>query len=93
MSPPAALVIALTNTQTVFALVLDARGVFASAFGPLLLLSEWGKRVSERAAIQLMAVGVGTFYLWSLYGRTEIYAIAPAWGAVMLMYLLLRNRW
>jgi Na+/proline symporter len=87
-----ALVIALTNSKTVFALVLDAWGVFASAFGPLLFLLASGRKIGEKSAISLLLSGTAAFYLWSLYGWSDLYAIAPAWAVSMGLYSLLRFR-
>jgi Na+/proline symporter len=87
-----ALAIALTNNKTVFALVLDAWGIFASALGPLILLLALGKKLTENESLLLLATGGLTFYLWTLYGWSAIYAIAPAWAAVFLLYLFVRYR-
>jgi sodium/proline symporter len=87
-----ALVIALTNSKTVFALVLDAWGVFASAFGPLLFLLASGRKIGEKSAVALLLTGAATFYLWSLYGWSTLYAIAPAWAVSLGLYSLLRFR-
>ena len=84
-----ALAIALSGNQSVFKLVMDAWGVLASAFGPLLTLLALGRRPSEKASITMVAVGAATFYLWSLYGVGDVYAVAPGFllgitvGAVM----------
>ena len=87
-----ALVIALTNNKTIFALVLDAWGVFASALGPLIFLLAIGQKISEKSAISLMMLGILVFYLWSLYGWSTLYAIAPAWLVVIFSYLFIKDK-
>ncbi|MFT7878951.1 MAG: sodium/proline symporter [Sulfurimonas sp.] len=86
-----ALIIALTNNKTIFALVLDAWGVFASALGPLIFLLAIGQKISEKTAITLMMLGIAVFYLWSLYGWSTLYAIAPAWLVVIVAYLFIKG--
>lgn len=83
-----ALALALSNSRTVFSLVLDAWGVFASAFGPLLFLLALGRNVSEKEGLFLLLAGASLFYLWNLYGSPTLYAIAPAWAGSLLLYLL-----
>jgi sodium/proline symporter len=87
-----ALLIALGNSETVFALVLDAWGVFASVFGPLVFLLALGKKISEKESLILLFTGAAAFYLWSLYGWSTMYAIAPAWGIVLGAYLIIGFR-
>ncbi|GAB6041772.1 sodium/proline symporter [Endothiovibrio diazotrophicus] len=73
-----ALAIALSDNHSVFDLVMDAWGVLAAAFGPLLTLLALGRRPSERVSIATLVLGAATFYLWSLYGPGDLYAVAPA---------------
>ena len=87
----AALAIALANSKSIFALVLDAWGVFGSTLAPLIFLQAVSGRIGERQALLLLGVGAATFYLWSLYGASNLYAIAPAWAAVMGTYALMRG--
>ncbi len=84
----AALGIALGNNKTVFELVLDAWGLFASAFGPLVFLYAVGRDPGENRSVLLLLAGAAAFYLWSLYGWSTLYAIAPAWAVVMLFYAI-----
>lgn len=86
-----ALFIALTNNKTIFALVLDAWGVFASALGPLLFLLTSGQKISERTSLFLMLLGIVVFYLWSTFGWSTMYAIAPAWFIVLGVYFLMHT--
>jgi sodium/proline symporter len=82
----AALLFAIGNSQTIFALVLDAWGVFGAALAPLILLLSLGKKMSEAQMILLLFTGLTTFFAWNAYGSPLLYAIAPAWFAVMLVY-------
>jgi Na+/proline symporter len=87
-----ALIIAITNNKTIFALVLDAWGVFASALGPLIFLLATGQKFSEKTALLLMFVGIIIFYLWSNYGYTNVYAIAPAWLIVLTIFYIINEK-
>lgn len=86
-----ALIIALTNNKTIFALVLDAWGVFASALGPLIFLLALGQKITEKTAIMMILLGIAVFYLWSIYGWSTVYAIAPAWLVVIATYIFIKN--
>lgn len=59
-----ALVIALTNNQSVFNLVIVSWATLASSFAPLLLLYVLGEKPSERAAILLIITGLITALIW-----------------------------
>ncbi|MFT7824298.1 MAG: sodium/proline symporter [Sulfurimonas sp.] len=86
-----ALIIALTNNKTIFALVLDTWGVFASALGPLIFLLALGQKITEKTSLLLMFLGMIVFYLWSIYGWSTLYAIAPAWLMVIVVYLFIKK--
>ena len=87
-----ALAIALSGNQSVFKLVMDAWGVLASGFGPLLTLLALGRRPSEGASIVTLLIGATTFYLWSLYGPGDIYAVAPAFLLSLAVGAVLAGR-
>ncbi|MDD5359451.1 MAG: sodium/proline symporter [Sulfurovaceae bacterium] len=84
-----ALLIATLNNKTIFALVLDAWGVFASTLGPIIFLLAKGHKISENKALILMFVGIVSFYGWNFFGTSTIYAIAPAWLIVFILYYIL----
>lgn len=86
----AALIIALTNNKTIFALVLDAWGVFASALGPLIFLLASGQKITEKTSLLLMFLGMIVFYLWSIYGWSALYAIAPAWFVTLTLFVFIK---
>ncbi|MCF7820832.1 MAG: sodium/proline symporter [Mariprofundaceae bacterium] len=85
-----ALALSLSNNQSVFALVLIAWGLLASAFAPLLTLYALGHRPSEKAAITIMGAGISAFLLWRELGLSEIaYEIMPAIVTGLSTYYLL----
>jgi SSS family solute:Na+ symporter/sodium/proline symporter len=59
-----ALGIAMSETQSVFQLVILSWSTLASAFAPLLTIYAIGRRISEGAAIAAMIVGVAAALLW-----------------------------
>lgn len=88
-----ALWLSLSNSQSVFALVLIAWGLLAAAFAPLLTLYALGHRPSEKIAIIVMAAGVATFFLWRELGLSGIaYEIMPAISAGFIVYFLVSKR-
>ncbi|MDH5721089.1 MAG: sodium/proline symporter [Spirochaetia bacterium] len=73
-----AVFIALTDNKTVFALVLDAWGMLASAFAPLIVLYSLKKEVSENAALSMLLTGLFGFILFNKAGfGSLIYSAAP----------------
>ncbi len=84
-----AMFIALTGTESVFALVLDAWGLLGSAFAPLVIIHAAGQRVSQPLAISMVIGGVGAFLLWQQSGLgNDIYSVAPGMLAGIIVYLL-----
>lgn len=87
------LALSLTESRSVFALVLIAWGLLAAAFAPLLTIYALGHRPSEKAAIAVMGAGVSAFFLWRELGLSEIaYEIMPAIIAGIGIYFLLPKR-
>ncbi len=66
-----ALVIALAETRSVFALVILAWSTLASAFAPLLIVKARGHRPAEATALAMMAVGVAAAIGWRQTGLHE----------------------
>ena len=84
-----AVAIALSNNETVFTLVLDAWGMLASAFTPLVVLYSLGKRVSERVAICMIVIGPVVFALWNQLGLGEIiYSVVPGVFSGIAVFLI-----
>jgi SSS family transporter len=73
-----ALLIALSDNQTVFKLVLMAWGLLASAFLPLLWHYALGQRCSERVALTVMFTGILIFLAWRFFGLGGlVYEVMP----------------
>lgn len=63
-----ALAVSMSDSRSVFQLVIMSWGILASAFAPLLTLYVLGRRLSEHAAIASMLAGVATAIGWRLAG-------------------------
>lgn len=84
-----ALVIALYGGQSVFNLVLIAWSVLASAFGPLLILLVFNRRIPETLAILMIVVSTSVSLIWRSQGLSELmYEIAPGMLSGILLYFL-----
>lgn len=66
-----ALAVAVTETRSVFDLVVASWSTLAAAFAPLLLVQAFGNRPSERQALTMLAVGVLTAWGWRIGGLAE----------------------
>ena len=89
-----ALVLALSNQESVFNLVILAWSTLASAFAPLLILLSLRRVVSDRTAIVTLLVGVSVALLWRELGlHAELYEGLPGILAGLLIgWLLSRPR-
>jgi SSS family solute:Na+ symporter/sodium/proline symporter len=67
-----ALLIALTDNRSVFHLVILSWSTLASAFAPLLTVYCFGRRLTEPAAIMVMALGVGVAIAWRALGWQDM---------------------
>ncbi len=63
-----ALLLALTNTQSVFSMVIMARSGLASAFAPLLIFLCLGKKLAQTTAIIAVITGFATALIWRQLG-------------------------
>lgn len=73
-----ALIIAMSETRSVFQLVILSWSTLASAFAPLLTIYAVGRRISETGAIAAMAAGVTTAVVWRLVEwHTMVYEGMP----------------
>lgn len=73
-----ALLIALGENQSVFALVILAWSTLATAFAPLLLLYASNRRLAEGPAIAAMLIGVATALGWRYMGwHADLYEGLP----------------
>ena len=64
----AALGLALSNTQSVFNLVIFAWSTMASAFAPVILVHCWRLKISEKILMAMMLTGAATAVAWRLAG-------------------------
>ncbi|WDI30271.1 sodium/proline symporter [Hyphococcus flavus] len=73
-----ALVIAITETRSVFNLVILAWSTLASAFAPLLIIYAMRRRISENGAIMALAVGIATALTWRYFDlHNDVYEGMP----------------
>lgn len=84
--------LSLSGNQSVFALVLVAWGLLASAFVPLLTVYALGGRPSERVALTMLGGGVVVFLLWRWYGLSQaVYEVMPGMVAGLLLFVIFRG--
>lgn len=74
-----AVVLALFGGNNIMGLVSYAWAGFGAAFGPLMILSLYWKRMNLNGALASMIVGFATVILWNtfLYSSTGIYELLP----------------
>ena len=84
-----ALLWALTNSQSVFNLVIMAWSGLASAFAPLLLVLALGQRLEQRTAITMMFTGIATALCWRWVGwQGAVYEGLPGMLAGLSVFML-----
>lgn len=70
------------NSGTIMALVENAWGVFGAAFGPVILLSLFWKRLTFSGAVAGIAVGAAVDILWLVFcSGIGLYEIIPGFAA------------
>ncbi len=81
-----ALIIASSpNSGTIMSLVENAWGIFGAAFGPVILLSLYWKKLSFAGAAAGIVAGAAVDILWLAFlGSTGIYEIVPGFLAGLL---------
>lgn len=62
-----ALWLALTDTRTVFELVISSWAVLAACFGPLLVVLALGQQPTQGLAVAMMLTGVVVVYIWTQF--------------------------
>ena len=88
-----ALLLALSNNQSVFNLVILAWSALASAFAPLLLANCFGWKASEKMAIASVVVGLLTSLLWRYFGwHQAVYEGLPGVLAGLLLLGLMARQ-
>jgi sodium/proline symporter len=89
-----AVVIAVTDQQSVFDLVILAWSSLASAFAPLALVYALRGKPSEIQALLMMVVGVGTALWWRYQGWHDlVYEGMPGILAGLATYGLTQGAW
>lgn len=72
-----AVIIAISNNQTVFKMVLDAWGLLGSAFGPLIIWLALRQNMTQSWAIVTILSGITTFVVFSYFDwMPSVYPIA-----------------
>lgn len=85
-----ATLMALSNSDTVFTLVLYAWGILSSAFVPLILVYALGKPVKESTALIMMITGPLGYLIWKQVEWSDLlYAVAPGVLVGLITYLIL----
>ncbi|MBM7649626.1 sodium/proline symporter [Bacillus ectoiniformans] len=79
------LALAWTKNATILDLVGYAWAGFGAAFGPVVILSLYWKRMTKWGALAGMVVGAATVIIWSQAGLSDIiYEIVPGFAASLL---------
>jgi len=88
-----AVLIALSNNQTVFSLVLDAWGMLGSAFAPLVLWLALGKMVTEKSAILAVLSGMLCFSVFTYAGiYSNVYALTFGFMAGIFVLWIMNSK-
>jgi len=83
-----AMLMALSNNDTVFTLVLYAWGILSTAFVPLMLVYALGQKITEKLALMMMLLGPAVYLLWKQTPYAgDIYAVAPAIMVSLLFFV------
>jgi SSS family solute:Na+ symporter/sodium/proline symporter len=73
-----ALLIAITETRSVFSLVILAWSTLASAFAPLLIIYAMRRHIPEAGAIAALVIGISVALLWRYFGlHNDVYEGMP----------------
>lgn len=87
-----ALAVALSGTQSVFALVILAWSTLACAFGPLIVLLALRRSVTQPIAVVMMVAGVGIALWWRSMGWQDmVYEGLPGMVAPLIVGWLLSS--
>ena len=87
-----ATVFALADIETIFSLVKFAWGGFGAAFGPVILMSLYSRRMTWQAALCGMIAGMGVMLGWYAAGLSRyMYEILPGFAAGLATILFLNH--
>ncbi|MFE2772558.1 sodium/proline symporter PutP [Microbacterium resistens] len=76
-------ILAITPNDTILGLVSFAWAGFGAAFGPVILLSLFWRRLTNWGALAGMVVGAATVFIWKALG-TGLYELLPAFVLSLL---------
>ena len=79
-----AIVLAITPNDTILGLVAFAWAGFGAAFGPIILLSLFWRKLTNWGALAGMFVGAATVFIWSGLG-TGLYELLPAFVLALIV--------
>ncbi len=81
--------IALNRDSTILALVGFAWAGFGAAFGPVVLLSLFWKKLSTWGALASMVTGAGVVFIWGNSPLADVlYELVPGFGASLLVAII-----
>ena len=85
-----ACILALNPNETIFSLVTFAWGGFGAAFGPVVVMSLYMRRMTFQSALCGMLVGTTVMLLWNFSGLGKyLYEIMPAFIAgIITIYVI-----
>ncbi|MFI3319867.1 MAG: sodium/proline symporter PutP [Rikenellaceae bacterium] len=85
--------LALDENQTVMSMVQYAWAGFGAAFGPLVLLSLFYRKMNYQGAIAVMVTGFAVAVLWNnfLAASTGVYELIPGFILATIMGLIVSN--
>lgn len=87
-----ATVFALADIKTIFSLVKFAWGGFGAAFGPVILMSLYSRRMTWQAALCGMIAGMGVMLGWYASGLSRyMYEILPGFAAGLAVILFMNR--
>ncbi len=72
-----AILMALDPNSLVFGLVSYAWAGFGAAFGPVILIGLWWRRMNRKGALAGMVTGAATVLIWHQFGWLGLYEIIP----------------
>ena len=75
--------LAFSPNDSILALVAFAWAGFGAAFGPVMLLSLYWRRLTTWGALAAMVVGTATVFIWKALG-TGLYELLPAFVLAMI---------
>ena len=84
------LIIALSENESVFSLIIFAWSVLASSLGPLLVIRAWQKPIDPPVAVAMIFAGTATVLSWNLGLKlsSALYEVLPGMAAGFLVYAL-----